>query len=111
MDCALELPLHTRMDRRSPGQPSCHGMFSDLQRIAENYGECLMTDHQCREEIGGFEQNSMNGMLLHGLAGNQSLIPESMANYNRGRYFIRRAANPAEETRTWRNCPADRFIL
>ncbi|MDE7353959.1 MAG: beta-galactosidase [Acetatifactor sp.] len=80
---------------------SGHGKFSDLQRIAENYGKCLMTDHQCREEIGGFEQNSMNGMLLHSLAGDQALIPESMANYNRGKYLIRRAANPAEETRMW----------
>lgn len=61
----------------------------------------IMTDHQSRDSLNGLEQNSLNGSLLHEMAGWDCVIPESMANYIRGIYTFRRGCNPPLETRQW----------
>lgn len=79
---------------------SAHCALYDLKEIGER-SPMLFTDHQSRDELNGFEQNSLNGMLLHSLAGWDAVIPESMANYVRGVQTFRRACNPKLEMRKW----------
>ncbi|WP_165972342.1 alpha-amylase family protein [Paenibacillus piri] len=77
-----------------------HSSFCDLKEVGERL-PIMMCDHQSRDELNGFEQNSLNGSLLHGLAGWDAVIPESMANYIRGERSFRLGSNPAKETRLW----------
>ena len=77
-----------------------HCALYDLKEIAA-LSPVLMTDHQGRDALNGFEQNSYNGLLLHALAGWNALIPESAATYVRGVQAFRRAANPPLETQKW----------
>ncbi len=79
---------------------SAHCALYDLKEIGAR-SPMLFTDHQSRDELNGFEQNSLNGMLLHSLAGWDAVIPESMANYVRGVQTFRRACNPKLEMRKW----------
>ena len=72
----------------------------DLQAICAR-SQMIMTDHQSRDSLNGLEQNSLNGSLLHELAGWDCVIPESMANYVRGIYTFRRGCNPPKETQQW----------
>jgi hypothetical protein len=76
------------------------GAFSDLKAILSR-SLMIFNDHQGRD-VHGFEQNVVNGTLLR-LASpcEQTLAPESMANYVRGTRTFRLAANPKEETRLW----------
>ncbi len=79
---------------------STHCSFCDLKEIGER-SLIVMCDHQSKDALNGFEQNSLNGGLLHGLSGWDKIIPESMANYVRGMRAFRRASNPVRETRLW----------
>jgi hypothetical protein len=74
-------------------------LYDDAQLT--EYGKAHMVDTQSRDEGTGFELNSVNGLMLHQLFGQGTLIFESMASYNKGRYFVRKAAAPKEEMRTW----------
>jgi hypothetical protein len=76
------------------------GALVDLKSIGER-SEIVMCDHQGRDALNGFEQNGLNGKLLHGLLGWEKQIPESMAMYVRGERAFRKASNPPEESRTW----------
>lgn len=78
---------------------SCQG-FADLKALCSR-SKVIFSDHQSREVISGFEQNSMNGMLFKLAACEDVEVPESMANYVRGHRAFRLAATPAAETRTW----------
>jgi hypothetical protein len=78
---------------------SGHGSFCDLREVARR-SKMFMVDHQGRDG-NGFEQNSLNGTLLHQLVGWDKIIPESMASYVRGVQAYRRAAAPALELRLW----------
>ncbi|MDR3121601.1 MAG: beta-galactosidase, partial [Clostridiales bacterium] len=78
---------------------SGHASFCDLREVAKR-SKIMMVDHQGRDG-NGFEQNSLNGQLLHQLAGWDVVIPESMANYVRGPLTFRRAAMPPLETQLW----------
>jgi hypothetical protein len=80
---------------------SSHASFCDLRAIARR-SKIMMVDHQGRDG-NGFEQNSLNGQLLHQLAGWDAVIPESMANYVRGADALafRRAAAPPLEVQLW----------
>ena len=49
----------------------------------------------------GFEQNSLNGILLHSLARWNALILENMTNYVRGVQTFRRTCNPNLEMSKW----------
>lgn len=74
--------------------------FCDLQQIGER-SQFIMCDHQSRDDLNGFEQNSLNGDLLHEVMGEERIIAESMANYVRGNRTFRRSANPMQETQMW----------
>lgn len=76
------------------------GSFCDLKGVCQR-SEIIMCDHQSREEDYGFEENGLNGGILHGIMGWDKLIAESMANYVRGIRSFRRSSNPTEETRHW----------
>lgn len=77
-----------------------HVSFCDLKEIGER-SKIIMCDHQSRDPFNGFEQNSLNGQLLHGVAGWNTVIPESMSNYIRGVRSFRQGSNPPLETRLW----------
>ena len=79
---------------------STHCAFCDLKEIASR-SPILMCDHQSRDSLNGFEQNSLNGALLHGLAGPHASIPESMAGYVRGSRTFRRNSMPPAELKHW----------
>lgn len=64
-------------------------------------GKAQMLDSQAREEYSGFDQNSVNGLAMHQVFGEDALIIESNACYHFGKYFMRRTANAPEETRSW----------
>ena len=76
------------------------GSFVDLKAICSR-SVIILSDHQSRDSISGFEQNSVNGNLLRLASEEQVNVPESMAHYVRGPHTFRLAANPAEETQTW----------
>jgi len=73
--------------------------FTDLKAILSR-SHIIFNDHQSRE-AAGFEQNAVNGTLLRLASDEQTLAPESMANYVRGARTFRLATNPKEETRLW----------
>jgi hypothetical protein len=78
---------------------SSHASFCDLRKIAKR-SKIFMVDHQGRDG-NGYEQNSLNGVLLHQLIGWDKIIPESMSGYVRGLNTFRRAANPQLELWLW----------
>jgi hypothetical protein len=74
--------------------------FCNLKEVGER-SKLIMCDHQSRDALNGFEQNSLNGLLLHSLSGWNTIIPESMANYIRGERTFRIGSNPQKETQMW----------
>jgi hypothetical protein len=74
--------------------------FCDLNEVGKR-SQIIMTDHQSRDGVTGFEQNSLNGKLLHQVGGDHIIIPESLAQYVRGDLTFRRASNPKEESHLW----------
>ena len=76
-----------------------HGHFTDLREIAKRT-KIFMVDSQGRDNTG-FEQNSLNGALLHQLVGWDKIIPESSASYTRGTQAYRRGASPLLELHLW----------
>ena len=74
--------------------------FADKKALLSR-SKIVFTDHQSRDILNGFEQNMDNGLLLHMASSEDVVIPESMANYVRGKHTFRLSANPAEETHTW----------
>lgn len=92
-DCLWLGMLHA-----DPANPS--GTFCDLKEILER-SKIIFSDHQSRDTLNGFEQNSINGTLLRLASDEQVLVPESIANYVRGNRSFRLAANPAQETHMW----------
>ncbi|MDR0400287.1 MAG: beta-galactosidase [Treponema sp.] len=73
--------------------------FTDLRELAKRT-RIFMVDSQGRDDTG-FEQNSLNGLLLHQLAGWDVVIPESSASYVRGLQAYRRSASSPLELRLW----------
>lgn len=73
--------------------------FRDVKAIAER-SELLLLDDQGRSDATGFQRNAELGKRLHGLAGWDKLMPESMATYQRAPTFRKAAAAP-EEARMW----------
>lgn len=76
------------------------GSFGDLYELCKR-SQIIFSDHQSRDMLNGFEQNSVNGALLRMASEENVLAPESFANYVRGDRSFRLASNPAEETRMW----------
>jgi hypothetical protein len=74
--------------------------FIDLREILSR-SELIMLDHQHRNPVDGFEQNTEAGKRLHELLGWDKLIPESTPQYQLGRPAFRVAAMPEAEVRRW----------
>lgn len=74
--------------------------FIDLRQILSR-SELIMLDHQHRNRIDGFEQNTEAGKRLHELLGWDKLIPESTPQYQLGVPAFRVAAMPVAEVRLW----------
>jgi hypothetical protein len=74
--------------------------FRDYKAICER-AEIIMLDHQARSDAGGFQHNGEIGKLIHGLLGQDKLVPESMAMYQAGRPTFRLANKPTAEARMW----------
>ena len=79
---------------------STHSMMYDLSQVCAE-AKVVMIDQQGRDAAGGFEENGVNGLLLHDICGWDTLLPESIANYTRGVRTFRKAANPPVESRMW----------
>jgi hypothetical protein len=86
------------MFNANPFKP--HTSFCDLKEVGER-SKIIMCDHQSRDPITGFEQNGLNGHLLHGVSGPDVIIPESMSNYVRGVRTFRQGSNPQKEAQMW----------
>ena len=74
--------------------------FIDLARILPR-SAIVMLDHQRRNGVDGFEQNTEAGKRLHELAGWDKLIPESTPQYQLGSPAFRLASMPPAEVRLW----------
>jgi len=74
--------------------------FIDLRQILSR-SELIMLDHQHRNTVDGFEQNTEAGKRLHELLGWDKLIPESTPQYQLGVPAFRVAAMPEPEVRLW----------
>lgn len=74
--------------------------FRDFKAICSR-AEIVMLDHQSRSDAGGFSDNAETGKLIHGILGDDKLIPESMPMYQMGRPTFRLSAKPAPEARMW----------
>jgi hypothetical protein len=61
----------------------------------------VMLDHQRRNGVDGFEQNTEAGKRLHEVGGWDRLIPESMPQYQLGAPAFRLASMPRAEVRLW----------
>lgn len=98
---------------REAGGPDCRwiGMNSgDIlgqSRHLRDYREIgrrapiVMLDFQARRPGDGFSVNATAGSLIHGLAGDGVLIPESTALYGAGSPSFRATAKPEPEVRLW----------
>lgn len=78
---------------------SGHLAFCDLHRLA-GCTKLLMVDHQSRDG-NGYEQNTLNGKILHQLVGWDVPVFQSMATYVRGLRPFRHSANPQAEMNLW----------
>ena len=74
--------------------------FIDLQKILAET-PIVMLDHQRRNAIDGFEQNTEAGKRLHEMAGWDKLIPESTPQYQLGAPVFRLSSMPPSEVRLW----------
>ncbi len=83
------------------GDPfSSVGSFTDVKALCER-SSIIFSDHQSRDTLNGFEQNSVNGALLR-MAGEENLIVlESMAHYFKGNRTFRLTAMPTKEITAW----------
>ena len=83
------------------GNPlSQHYFHCDLNAVLQD-APIVLLDSQGRDGATGFEQNGITGAMMHGLAGWNAVMPESMSNYARSGMTFRRAANPPQEARLW----------
>ncbi len=73
--------------------------FRDMKALCERT-EILMLDYQHRPDMG-FQANGHAGKLLHDLLGWQTLIPESMPQYQGRQPTFRLSAKPAHEAHLW----------
>lgn len=103
--------LNNRTTRQAGG-PDCLwvGMLSgdligqgrrlrDVKAILER-SKIILLDDQGRSDATGFQRNAELGKRLHGLAGWDKLMPESMATYQRAPTF-RKASAAVAEARQW----------
>ncbi|TCL63700.1 Tat pathway signal protein [Rhizobium sp. BK251] len=104
--------LNNRVTTKAGGE-NCHWMgmisgdvlnncnrFIDLKAILSR-SPLVMLDHQRRNGIDGFEDNTEAGKRLHEVGGWDKLIPESTPQYQLGSPAFRLASMPVAEVRLW----------
>ncbi len=104
--------LNNRVTTKAGGK-DCHWMgmisgdvlnncnrFIDLRAILAR-SPIVMLDHQRRNGIDGFEDNTEVGKRLHEVGGWDKLIPESTPQYQLGSPAFRLASMPQAEVRLW----------
>ncbi|SHG01538.1 Beta-galactosidase GanA [Kaistia soli DSM 19436] len=74
--------------------------FIDLPEILSR-SPIIMLDHQRRNGVDGFEQNTEAGKRLHEVGGWNVLIPESTPQYQLGSPAFRLSSMPPAEVRLW----------
>jgi Hypothetical glycosyl hydrolase 6 len=74
--------------------------FIDLKSILSRT-EIVMLDHQRRNPVDGFADNTEVGKRLHEVGGWDKLIPESTPQYQLGSPAFRLASMPPAEVRLW----------
>ncbi len=74
--------------------------FYDIKNLIRD-SDFIFCDHQSRDAINGFEQNSVNGALLRMASNEQNLVAESMSHYYKGLRTFRLSASPKQETLKW----------
>jgi hypothetical protein len=74
--------------------------FIDLKAILSRT-EIVMLDHQRRNPVDGFADNTEVGKRLHEVGGWDKLIPESTPQYQLGSPAFRLASMPPAEVRLW----------
>ncbi len=74
--------------------------FIDLKEILAR-SPIVMLDHQRRNLVDGFEDNTETGKRLHEVGGWDKLIPESTPQYQLGSPAFRLASMPPAEVRLW----------
>lgn len=67
----------------------------DIKKLCE-HSDMIMLDDQGRTDSEGFQENPEIGKRMHGLAGWDKTIPESMAMYQRRPTFRKASASPPE---------------
>jgi hypothetical protein len=83
------------------------GSISGQSRAFRNYREIckradiVMLDHQSRGNNELLQHNTELGLRVHGIAGWEKLVPESMAMYQAGQPTFRLSSKPAAEARMW----------
>ncbi|WP_064710206.1 alpha-amylase family protein [Rhizobium bangladeshense] len=104
--------LNNRVTTKAGGE-HCHWMgmisgdvlnncnrFIDLPAILSR-SLIVMLDHQRRNGIDGFDENTEAGKRLHEVGGWDKLIPESTPQYQLGSPAFRLASMPVAEVRLW----------
>lgn len=79
---------------------SCGGRFYDIKKLVRE-APFIFCDHQSRDRMGGFEQNSVNGALLRMASAEGILVAESMAHYYKGERTFRLSGGERQEVRNW----------
>lgn len=80
-----------------PGHGVC---LYDYAELGE-FGKVQMVDNQARDSFSGFEQNSVGGMSMHEVFGDDALIIQSMAQYQFSPKPMRRTYNTPVEAQIW----------
>ncbi len=76
------------------------GRFYDIKELIKD-AEFIFCDHQSRDELSGFQQNSLNGALLRLASSENNIVAESMAHYYKGLRTFRLTSATEQETRKW----------
>ena len=79
---------------------SAVGSFTDIKALCERC-QIIFSDHQCRDILNGFEQNSANGALLRLASDENITVLESMSHYFKGNRTFRLSSSPAREISAW----------
>ncbi len=88
------------------------GMFKDaysqgiLERVMDEvdyapFNKAIMVDGQIRMARSSFDNNTMQGLLLHEIFGEETLVLESVATYTLAPNMVRKSANTPGETECW----------
>lgn len=94
-DCVYLAMLHPDAYNKSAVD-----MAMDYTEYAAD-GKAVMIDGQIRMSATGFDANTLQGLSMHEIFGDDALVIESVATYHMVPSFMRKAANVKGETDSW----------